>query len=197
MDLREVGLYPNERYETIYTTISSENNKNAAPIGVKIINNNGEIGTRLFPNTTTLKNILEKKEFVINITNNPKIFTQSTISNLNEDYFTEDKDLAILKDCDAYLIAKVKEIKKNEEPYIIKSQVTDLVINNPCAQGMNRGIHCLIESLVNYTRINIVDKEKRQYYIDRFKENERIINKVASEDTKEAMKILKEAMNLD
>ena len=62
---------------------------------------------------------------------------------------------------------------------------------------MNRGIHCLIESLVNYTRLDIVDSEKHQYFIDRFIKNERIIEKVASNDTKEAMSILKEAMNLD
>ena len=112
MDLKEVGLYPNERYETIYTTINNENKKNAAPIGVKVIDTDGKIGTHLFPNTETLKNIQEKKEFVINITSNPTIFTLSTIGNLTEDYFTEDKDLAILNDCDAYLVAKVSEIKK-------------------------------------------------------------------------------------
>ena len=59
---------------------------------------------------------------------------------------------------------------------------------------MNRGIHCLIESLSNFTRIQLVPPEQQEYYVGRFNENKRIIDRVADDDTKKAMQILGENM---
>lgn len=204
INLKDVGMKKGQKYEGIYTTINKNNEKNAAPIGIMCKGEN-EIGCRIFEGSKTLANIQEQKEYVVNITNNALSYTLSTIDNLPASYFTDDDDeIAILKDTDAYLISKVKSIEKMDtsndpihqegDAFIITGEVTDIKKNNPCAKAMNRGIHCLIESLVNYTRIDIVNKEKQDYYIGRFKENQRIIEKVADDKTKEAMNIIKENM---
>ena len=49
-----------------------------------------------------------------------------------------------------------------------------------------------MESLVDYSRIDIINDEKKDEYIRKFKENERLIDVVAEDDVKEAMKDLKE-----
>ena len=49
-----------------------------------------------------------------------------------------------------------------------------------------------MESLVDYSRIDIIDDEKKDEYIKKFKENERLIDVVAEDEVKEAMKDLKE-----
>ena len=51
-----------------------------------------------------------------------------------------------------------------------------------------------MESLVDYSRIDIIDDEKKDEYIRKFKENERLIDVVAEDDVKEAMKDLKERL---
>lgn len=203
IDLTKVGIEKGLKYESIYTTINSKKEKNAAPIGVIAISKD-IVTCSIFENTQTLKNIIETKKYVINIVEDPMIYTLSTIGNLPENYFTKDKDIAILKNTPAYLVCKVIDIEKNESKkspadkkeklFKIKAEVSEIVINDKCVKAINRGMHCLIESLVNYTRFNIVNKEKKEYYLGRLKENQRIINKVGDNETKEAMNLLKEAM---
>lgn len=198
IDLEKVGMKKGLKYESIYTTVNSKNEKNAAPIGVKCLDKD-TIACHAFEGSTTLKNIIETKKYVVNITEDPLTYTLSTIGNLPLEYYTDDEKIAILKDTPAYLIAEVMNIEEipisnDEKMYIIKSKVTEMVINYKCAKAMNRGIHCLIDSLVNYTRFNIVDDEKKDYFIDRLEENKRIIDKVADEDLKKAIAILKEKM---
>lgn len=203
IDLTKVGIEKGLKYESIYTTINSKKEKNAAPIGVIAISKD-IVTCSIFENTQTLKNIIETKKYVINIVEDPMIYTLSTIGNLPENYFTKDKDIAILKNTPAYLVCKVIDIEKNESKkspadkkeklFKIKAEVSEIVINDKCVKAINRGMHCLIESLVNYTRFNIVNKEKKEYYLGRLKENQRVINKVGDNETKEAMNLLKEAM---
>ncbi len=59
---------------------------------------------------------------------------------------------------------------------------------------MNRGLFAFLESLVDYTRVDVIDDAKKQEYITRFKENERLIERVAEKDVKESMIELKEKM---
>ncbi|WP_225370829.1 DUF447 family spectrin-like domain-containing protein [Methanobrevibacter arboriphilus] len=44
------------------------------------------------------------------------------------------------------------------------ANVEDIILNNKCAKAANRGFYCLIESLVNFTRFDIVDSEKKDYF---------------------------------
>ena len=57
---------------------------------------------------------------------------------------------------------------------------------------MNRALPALIEALVNFSRINIVDEDTQKHFIERFFESEGIIKRVGNKEEKESIQILKE-----
>ena len=198
-DLSIVGIEKDLQYECIYTTISCEKEKNSGAFAFIYLGED-KVMCRIFEGSQTLKNIQETKQYVVNITQDPLIFTESTLDKLDSGYFTDDEDIAILKDTGSYLIVDVDEIRKaSPEDFPIKNDasiffiygtIKDFVINDESVKAFNRGFSGLIESLVNYSRYKIVDDEKRQYYHGRLKENERIINKVSDDKTKQAMELV-------
>ena len=202
MNLKDVGMKNGQQYEVILTTRNKDNTRNAAPFGT-IAKGNNQIVNRIFEGSKTLENILENKEFYVNITSNPLYFTLSLLNNIPDEYY-ESEDSLILNNIDAYFKASVNDtkklIKKDDpirpvETVYICSDVVEIVKNKTDVIAMNRGIHCIIESLVNYSRVDKVDDEKREYYLDRFRENERVINKVGSAEDKEAINLIKESLN--
>ncbi|MEA4957793.1 hypothetical protein SDC9_33911 [bioreactor metagenome] len=219
INLSSVGMKKGQQYETIITTLDNENNKNGAPIGV-ICKDKDVIMCRIFEGSNTLSNILLKNEFIVNITLNPILFTLATIENIPKEYFIDnnierhninheylnnhlERNLPVLKDVDAYLVCKVSDVKnafkksdpiKKSEAKVILANVEEIILNNKCAKAANRGFYCLIESLVNFTRMDIVNNDKKRYFLDRFKESKRIINKVGSNEEKEAIELLGETL---
>ena len=202
ININSIGMEKGSQYETIITTISPDGSKNAAPIGTIAYSEN-ELMMRIFTTSHTAQNIIKNREFISNITSNPKIFTLSTIANLPEEYFT-DEDIPVLKDCDGYLKCKVKRLKKKKKKndpvnsdgksIVIKAEVCEIVKNKECPQIVNRGLYMLIESLVNYTRIDMVDDNLKEYYIERFYEDKRVIKKVGTEMDKESIDILEKEL---
>lgn len=200
-DFEKIGINTEERYECIYTTISRDGVKNAAAIGLKYMSEN-IVGARIFENSNTLKNILETKRYVVNITRDPLVFTNATIGRLSDDYYTDDEDIAVLKDAGSYMIVDVLDIaelgnkdtpiQNDEKSFLIRGEVKELVINDPNIKAFNRGLGGLIECLVNYSRYKIVDDEKRQAYMDRVIENERMINRIGNDEIKKSIRLVKE-----
>ena len=203
IDLTDIGIEEGQKYEGIYTTMSRDGVKNAAPIGI-VCKGKDKLGCRLFVGTQTLKNIMETRRYVVNITFDPINFVNSTIGNLDIEEFTDDDDIAILKNAEAYVICDVTDIRKmdpikdhvtsNGEAYIITSDVVEIVKNHPCAKALNRGVFALLECLTNYTRLDLVSKQQQDYFIGRFNENNRMIKRVSGSDTIKAMEILKNSM---
>ena len=206
IDLTEIGMFKGQQYEAIITTIDKEGHSNAAPFGVRVLEND-EIFLRIFDGGNSIENIKEKEEFIVNITASPLMFTLSSTNTIPEEYLSRipetngNGEMAYITDADAYLICKVKSLKssfRENDPIkdtgvnFIKAKVVALNINNKCVKPINRGIHALIEALVNYSRINIVDEKTQEHFIERFLESERIIKRVGNEEEKESIKILKE-----
>lgn len=206
IDLTKIGMFKGQQYEAIITTVDKDGNSNASPFGVRVLEND-EIFLRIFDGGNTIKNIKDKKEFIVNITADPLMFTLSTINTIPEEHLsripnkTTDDELVYIRDADAYFICKVTSMKssyrendsiKDTGINFIKAKIVKLNINNKCVRPINRGIHALIESLVNYSRINIVDDETRKQFIERFIESERMIKKVGNEKEKESIKLLKD-----
>lgn len=200
-DLSSIGIHRNLQYECITTTINSKKEKNSAAFAFIYLGED-KVMCRIFEGSKSLKNIKETGKYVVNITQDPLIFTLSTIDRLPNEYYTDDEDIAILKDAGAYLIIDVDEIemktpddfpiKNDTNIYFITGTIKEFVINDNTAQAFNRGFSGLIESLVNCSRYKIVDGEKKKYYKDRLEENKRIIEKVSDEKTRKAMEILAE-----
>ena len=201
--LESIGIKAGGRYETIYTTMNKAGEMDAAPIGLKCIGDY-DIAARIFEGSTTLKNIKETGIFVVNVTNDPSVFARSLYGNLEEDEFVKDDDIVYLKHADAYFIALVKSIEEmkaerdhvneGEKNYIIKAEPLKIIINKQGAKALNRGLFAFLESLVDYTRVDIIDDEKKEEYKKRFIENERLIGRVGESDVKENIALLKEKM---
>lgn len=198
-DLTSVGIHTNLQYECIITTINSKKEKNSAAFAFIYLGED-KVMCRIFEGSESLENIQKTKQYVVNITQDPLVFTISTIDKLPDEYYTDDEDIAILKDSGTYMIIDVDEIemktpedfpiKNDTNIYFITGTIKDFVIRDESVQAFNRGFSGLIESLVNCSRYKIVDGEKRKYYKDRLDENRRIIEKVSDEKTKRAMEIL-------
>ena len=198
INLSLIGMEKGRQYETIITTKNSDGTYNAAPIGV-ICSGKNEVMHRIFKGSHTLDNICENKSYFVNIIHDPEVFTRATIANLAQDEFFEGH----LKDCEAYfkcevisLTEAVKQsdpIKKRGEAIVIKSKVTNLIINNDTL-AFNRGLGYVIECLTNLSRVDLVDSEKKQEYFTRFHEANRIVKKVGRKEDIRAMKEIKKEL---
>jgi hypothetical protein len=199
VDLLEIGMEKGKQYETIVSTCDCDGNLNAAPIGI-LCRGEDKIMCRIFKGSHTLENIITQKEFIVNITHNPLLFTWSLLDNLEKEDFNDDKSI---RNIDCYFkceVTSIKEavkqsdpIKKKSEANVIKAEVTELVINNP-VKAYNRSFGYVIESLANLSRMDIADEERRKYYLDSFKEAYRVVKKVGSKKDKESMDKIKDKL---
>lgn len=198
-NMEQVGIKKDLQYECITTTANSRNEKNAGVFAFKYLGDD-KVFCRIFEGSKTLKNILETKEYVVNVTQDPLAFTEATLKSFDESFFEEDGKVAILKDTPAYMIVDVENIeiktpddfpiKGDNNLYFITGKIRKFVINKR-VEAFNRGFSGLIEGLVNFSRYKMVGEEQRKYYMDRLIENQRVIEKVSDDKTKEAIDLLK------
>ena len=200
IDLSLIGMKKGRQYETIITTRNIDNTKNAAPIGV-ICAGSDKIISRIFKGSHTLDNIIREREFTVNITHDPELFTTATLGNLSQDLFSDDDSI---KNIRAYFRCKVislteavkqsDPIKKKDEAIVIKSEVREMIIKDEI-YALNRGFGYVIETLTNFTRFDLADESQKEEYLNRFREAYRIVIKVGTKDDIKAMqKIKKELM---
>ena len=119
--LESIGIKAGGKYETIYTTMNGDGEMDAAPIGLKCVDDYAVLA-RIFEGSKTLENIKETGIFVVNITSDPSVFARSLYGNLEPEEFVKDDDIAYMKNADAYFIALVKSIEDKE---IGKDHVND------------------------------------------------------------------------
>ena len=199
-DLSKVGIEKDIQYECITTTIDNKGIKNAGAFAFKYLGED-KVFCRIFEGSKTLKNIQNTNEYVVNITQDPLVFTHATLDCLGDEYYTSDTDIAIIKNTPAYIIVDVENIEKktlddfpiksDKNIFFIRGKIREVIINDETAQAFNRGLSGLIEGLVNFSRYKIVDDAKRKEYMDRLVENQRVIDKLSDEKTKKAMAKLK------
>ena len=200
-DLGKVGIEKDIQYECVTTTINEYGVKNAGAFAFKYLGED-KVFCRILEGSKTLKNIQNTKEYVVNVTQDPLVFTYATLDCLGDEYYSDDDDIAIIKNTPAYIIVDVENIEKkthddfpvkeDEHIFFITGKIREFIINDESAQAFNRGLPALIEGLVNVSRYKIVDEEQRKVYMDKLIENQKIINKVSDEKTKKAIAYLKE-----
>ena len=174
--------------------INTNGSVNAAPIGV-LCKNSKQIVLYLYEGTHTVNNIHHHDYFIVNITQNPIIFTKSTLEDLSDEYFEYYNEIPFLKDADAFFVCrvnKIKEITKNNDlgsskMSIVTADVEEVVQINSQAIPLNRGIYAVIESLIHYTRFELADNETRTSYWARINEMNRVVKKVGSPQEKAAL----------
>lgn len=198
-DLTLIGMEKGRQYETIISTKNEDGSKNAAPIGV-IYAGNDKIIIRIFKGSHTLDNIIREKEFIVNITHDPELYTISTLGNLPQDYFEDDGSIKCMKaffKCEVIRLTEaVKQsdpIKKKDEAIVIKAKVTDMTVKED-VHALNRGFGYVIETLANYTRFDIVGDDQKEEYIKKFKEANRVVLKVGTKEDIKSIQIIKKEL---
>lgn len=203
-NLNSLHMNKGQMYETIITTktatglnsddkVNKVPKNNAAPIGV-LCKNPEQVVLYLYEGTHTLKNIDENGEFIVNITQDPLIFTNSTLGDVDNDYFVNYKGIPYFKNTDAFFVARVENTKEitrkngfgSSKMSIITANVEE-VVQFKDTIPLNRGIYAVVESLIHYTRLELADDQTRANYWQRIKEMNRVAQKVGSTQEKKAL----------
>jgi hypothetical protein len=203
-NLNSLHMNKGQMYETIITTktanglnsddkVNKVPKNNAAPIGV-LCKNPEQVVLYLYEGTHTLKNIDDYGEFIVNITQDPLIFTKSTLGDVDEDHFADYKGIPYFKNTDAFFVARVENTKEitrkngfgSSKMSIITANVEE-VVQFKDTMPLNRGIYAVVESLIHYTRLELADDQTRANYWQRIKEMNRVAQKVGSTQEKKAL----------
>lgn len=202
LGLYSLGMEKGLLYETILTTRNPNGTPNAAPIGV-ICKDDDEVVFYLHKGSKTFDNVLREKSFYVNIINDPMVFVESTIGNLESGKFQlDDGDGFFIKTAEAFFRAEVtseKLVHRKDHlgtftTYVIRARVLRMVKNQEHVQPLNRAIYGIIEALVYISRIDIVSEDEKKDYLNHISEISRLVNKVGSEDHKRAMKKIWESI---
>jgi len=167
----------------IFTTISPDGVPNAAPIGLHM--KDGRFFARIY-NSKTLDNILEKKAAAANIVDDPVLFVQSALSDIQPDNFEFYSGFPVLKDALGWIIFDCK-CRKGETISVVELLPVEAQIKHRQIQPINRGFNAVIEATVEATRY-VVLKDKK--YLDRIEYYDTIVQKCGGFREKEAMKLL-------
>ncbi|GAB6054949.1 DUF447 family protein [Methanobacterium movens] len=201
-NLKTVGMEKGQLYETIISSMSTNREKNAAPIGV-LCKSEEEVVVYLYQGSHTHKNISNSDYFVVNLTTNPLLLTECTLGDFPADYFYEFKGNPVLKENDAFFISRV--IKKKELVHenelgsspmtVVTAKVEEIVKNKKVIRPLNRGIYAVIESLIHFSRLEIGDAKTRENLYLKIKEMDRVVRRVGSASEKKALQEILNAIH--
>jgi hypothetical protein len=167
----------------IFTTISTDGVPNAAPIGLHM--KDGKFFARIY-NSKTLDNILGKKTAAANIVDDPILFVQSALSDIQPDNFDLIGGFPVLKDAPGWIIFDCK-VRKGETISVVELSPVEAQIKHRQIKPINRGFNAVIEATVEATRY-VVLKDKK--YLDRIEYCNTIVRKCGGFREKDAMKLL-------
>ncbi len=170
-------------WEVIFTTISPEGLPNAAPIGLH--RKDGRLFARIY-NSKTLDNILSKPVAVANIVDDPVLFVQSSLSEIEPEGFEFADGFPVLKGAPGWIIFDCR-YKKGEEFSVVDLSPIRGKINTRKIQPVNRGFNAVIEAAIHATRYVLL---KEQKYLDCIGYYNTIVRKCGGVREKEAMRML-------
>ncbi len=173
--------------EVIVTTASKSGVPNAAPMG--IVRQGGRYFIRMYSETTTFTNVSQTGYLAANLTSDPMVYVISAFRELSPEYFQFEEGVIApaLKDSAGrvYFKCRVKDVVELE-PLSVKVAKCMLPV-------FNRGFAAVIEATIVGTRMRFYkgDEGKKKIL-----EYEAVVKKCGSPADIEAMKKLKEILNL-
>lgn len=173
----------------IFTTISPGGGANAAPIGLH--RKDGRLFARIY-NSKTLDNILCKPELAANIVDDPVLFVQSSLSDIEPERFEFVEGFPVLKDAQAWILFDCRCKKGKKTSAVELSPIKGKIINRKI-QPVNRGFNALIEASIHATRYVVLGGQK---HLDCIKYYNTLVKKCGGAREKEAMKLLYELIGL-
>ena len=173
--------------EVIVTSVSKSGEPNAAPMGV--VRHGDRYFIRMFPNTTTLKNVEETGYLMANVTTDPLVYVVSAFENLDSSYFSMEKDLIVpsLKGAAAWVYCKC-----SVGEYVAVEPVTSTIVER-VVPVFSRAFPAIIEATILGTRIRFDKGGESEKKIHEYAS---IVRKCGSPRELEAMEKLKQILNL-
>lgn len=176
--LADLGVKKNWTYETIITCFNDDI-PHAAPFGIKSPDMK-TIQIEMYKGSHTLAIILNTKEFVINLANDPAYYFYSLYER-DKIRFSEAKNVKapFITECPAFLEARMRASIGKIKSYIIEAEIIKINIKN-IPRLFNRAEALVIESLITATRIGYYPDGKAEEIL---KENYRVVKKVAPDSS--------------
>ncbi len=171
--------------EVIVTTKSIDDRPNAAPIG--LIRRNGKLTARVYNESHTCTNIKDTGLLAVNIVDDPVVFVQSALEDLDKEKFEFIEtgtgiNFPVLTSSKGWVLfeAGIKEgnIATTAELQFITGNIKCMGI-----RPINRGFNAVIEAAIYATRYQVFNDEN---FLFKIKSYESIINKCGGRSEKEA-----------
>lgn len=158
---------------------------NAAPIGLH--RKKGKLFAKIY-NSKTLNNISSNPRAAANIVDDPVLFVQSALSDIEPENFDFVDGFPVLKDAMGWIVFSC-ECKKGKNASVVELLPLKGKIIAKKIKPVNRGFNAVIEASIHATRY-VSLKEKK--YLDCIKYYNTIVKKCGGVREREAMNLLYE-----
>jgi hypothetical protein len=188
IDIEEYGIHEGIS-EIILTTISPDEVPNAAPMGLH--RKGGRLFARIY-SSKTLDNILSKPIAAANIVDDPVLFVQSALSDIESERFEFIDGFPLLKDALGWIVFDCA-CKKGGNISVVELSPVKGKITARKLQPINRGFNAVIEAAILATRYVVL---KEQKYLDCIEYYNSIVKKCGGERETNAMRLLYELIGI-
>lgn len=182
IDIEDFGIQEGIS-EVIFTTVSPEGIPNAAPIGLH--RKEKRLFARIY-GSKTLDNISSKPIAAANIVDEPVLFVQAALSDMEPERFELVEDFPVLKEALGWILFDCR-CKTGKKTSVVELSPVQGKINRRKIQPVNRGFNAVIEASIHATRY-VALKDKR--YLDCIRYYNAIVKKCGGAREKEAMRLL-------
>ncbi len=171
--------------EAIVTTVSKDGVPNAAPMG--IVRQGSKYFIRMFPDTTTFRNVSDVGYLVANFIDDSRVYVLSAFRDLGPEYFQFEDGMVPprLRDAAGWAYFRCKV----EDAVILEA--VSATIASCRAPTYSRGFGAVIEAAIVGTRLHFYKGDEG---IKKIREYEAIVKKCGSPADMEAMRTLKDIL---
>jgi hypothetical protein len=160
-NLTDLGFRKGVFSETIVSTYNPDGSANAAPMGLKLLDENLEMN--IFNTASTCRNLKTKKCAVVNLTHDIEVFYKSTFKDTNPDgkipveWFTKAEvvDAPMLRSADATIEVAADTMMEDSELTKFICSVKRLVAAAQFPQVYCRAMPLAVEAITHATRVKV------------------------------------------
>jgi len=172
--LQTIGMKKGWIYEVIVSTYLGDK-PHSAPIGVWT-DDFVSLDMEIFSDSRTLKNIMEIKDFTVNLVADVTIFYDSLFDEANIEYRGSlNINAPVLKNASAIIESRLENVENRGNRFHLESMPVNVEVNGP-VKLINRAEAIVVESLILATRLAHLPGPKAR---ESLKENYRVVGKVA------------------
>lgn len=172
--LEQIGMNKGWIYEVIISTYS-ENGPHSAPIGVWT-DDYATLRMEIFKSTRTVTNILNTREFVVNLISDLAIFYESLFDKAKIEYHkSTEVNAPVIKEAPSAMEFRLSHIDEKEQTFRLES-IPVHVQGQDAISLINRAAALTLESLVLATKRPHLPKLRTDEIL---RENYRVVKKVA------------------